>query len=117
MTRRPALVCALLLAVVPACKRRHAAKPEYAVAHAPVEPSAGDGQGNGEGGGGDNDEEPAGGRRFHDATVYVDGVPVVAFTYNEMPPGVKVFKKEWDEGEFFSHFLVCDYFAKLGVDC
>jgi hypothetical protein len=126
MTRRLVL-CALVLAVAPACKRhRHPGGAEHAARPADEAPVAaggggGEGGGGGSGGGGggsdDDGDEPAGGRRFHDASVYVDGVPVVAFTYNEMPAGVKIYKKEWDEGEFYSHFLVCDYFKQLGVDC
>src|SRR5438067_1681915 len=118
---RYAMLLLLAAAVAPGCKRHQR---QGAPAHAsPADPAAAHagGDGNGEsagagggGGGDDESDEPAGGRRFHDATVYVDGVPVVAFSYNEMPPGVNIFKKEWDEGELFSHFLVCDYFMKLG---
>jgi hypothetical protein len=56
-------------------------------------------------------------QRFDTPTVYVDGVPIIAFTYNEMPPGVKVGYREWEPGEPFAHVLVCDYLQNLGVDC
>ncbi|HZS37942.1 MAG TPA: hypothetical protein VFF06_13990 [Polyangia bacterium] len=110
---RTALALLSILAVAPGCKRRAAAPAPAAAAPAP-EPQAESGGGQGQ----DGDEDDNGQqRRFHNATVFVDGVPTVAFTYNEMPPGVKVYQKEWEEGEFYSHFLVCDYFKALGVDC
>ena len=66
----------------------------------------------------DGDAPAPDGRRFHDATVYVDGKAILGFTYNEMPPGVKIYEKNWgDPGETYEHFLICDYLKQLGVDC
>ena len=65
----------------------------------------------------DSDDADNTNKRFHMATVYVDGQPRVAFTYNEMPPGVRPIRYQWDKGQYTTHFLICDYFKTLGVDC
>jgi hypothetical protein len=121
MSRRA--ITLFVLSVLPlsvACQRHEA--PKRASAPPPIATVSsgrgGGGGGGGNGGSGDDDEAPVNPQqRFHDATVYIDGVPTVAFTYNEMPPDLKPYKKEWDQGEFFTHFLVCDYLKKLGADC
>jgi hypothetical protein len=122
MTRH-ALGFFLAMAMLPAggCHRRaHAPQP------APVTQAAGDssknkqGEGNGTGAGlGENADEETDNplQRFHEATVYVDGVPRIAFTYNEMPSSVKVTEFDWSgEHDLAHHMLIADYLRSLGVD-
>jgi hypothetical protein len=71
--------------------------------------------GNGGNGGDGDDDNPN--QRFHPATVYVDGVARVAFTYNEMPPEVKTSKYDWEPGTSYTHIRVCDYFKSVGANC
>src|SRR5581483_3595229 len=78
-------------------------------------PGAGGGVGAGsDGSDDDGTENPS--QRFHPATVFVDGVARVACTYNEMPPGVKSEKYQWEPGEWTHRVRLAEYLKNLGVD-
>ena len=130
--KRNALALALLLAGAPACHRHRApaADKPAAAATAQAEPTREirhHGQGAEEAGmaGGDDDEDGGGGgasigstgARYKDPMVYVDGEPRASFTYNEMPSGVKVYERRYDDDGLTHRMLICDYFHHLGVDC
>jgi hypothetical protein len=87
---------------------------------APGSNKQGEGNGTGAGLGANADEDLDNpNQRFHEATVYVDGVPKIAFTYNEMPPSVPVYEYTWGEegdSDKAHHMLVADYLKALGVN-
>ena len=73
----------------------------------------GKGTGDGSGGG-------SGGRRFRQASVYLDGVALAAVLYGELPPGLRStwHVKTTSEGEEMKvrRFLVAAYLQALGID-
>jgi hypothetical protein len=107
------------------CARRRAATPQVVAVAAAVSSSTGPEANGGDGRGGSGGRSDDGGgdgldnsqQRFPAASVYVDGVPVVAFTYNEMPPSVHVEDAESQPGERYHRVRVCDYLHNLGVEC
>jgi hypothetical protein len=76
------------------------------------------GAGGGVGAGSDlsDDGEDGGGKRFHPATVFVDGSPRAACTYNELPSRLKVERYRWDEEEFAHRVRLSEYLTALGID-
>ena len=96
----------------PGCKRHSPSAPAAPASSAAAEPDRGGGRG---GGGGDDEED---GSRRHRPTIYVDGKPIVAFAYNELPPGVKVTERLIDAEEhvYYKHINFADLVKNLGVD-
>jgi hypothetical protein len=107
---------------LPACHRKASvpAPAQSAKADDLSKSKQGEGNGTGAGVGANADEDTdSSTSRYHEATVYVDGVPRIAFTYNEMPSTVKVYEYTWSEDypdEKAHHMLVADYVKALGVD-
>jgi len=114
------IILATAMLALPACHRKAAApaRAKTALADDLSKNKQGEGNGTGAGMGANADEEVENpNQRYHEATVYVDGVPRVAFTYNEMPSSVKVTQYDWSlEGDLAHHMLVADYVKALGVD-
>jgi hypothetical protein len=112
------IILATSMLAMPACHRRAPAPKPAVAADDLTKSKQGEGNGTGAGLGANADEEtenPT--QRYHEATVYVDGVPRVAFTYNEMPSSVKVSEYDWSlEGDMAHHMLVADYLQSLGLD-
>ena len=104
-----------------ACHRRaHVAKPAVAQKAAQAQGPDHQGEGNGTGAGlGANADEDTDNplQRFHEATIYVDGEPRVAFSYNELPASVKWSEFDWSgEGDKARHALIADLIKAVGVD-
>ncbi len=111
----------LMIALAPGCrKQRPAPAPAQPAVQGEINPEAVAGSGEyklDE----DADDEARGGRskgkRNHDPQVYLDGVPVVAFTYNEIPSTVPALEYEWEPGEKATRFRICDLVKAVGADC
>src|SRR4051812_43879083 len=104
------IILATSMLALPACHRK-ASAPASVKADDLSKSKQGEGTGAGAGLGGNADEETENpNQRYHEATVYVDGVPRIAFTYNEMPSSVKVSEYDWSlEGDMAHHILIADY--------
>lgn len=80
----------------------------------------GGGTGLGTGGGAtaklEGETEEHGKRRQRPAAVYVDGVPLAAVTYGELPSGLAATWVTFDNGNKVRRFSVPDYLRALGID-
>jgi hypothetical protein len=80
----------------------------------------GGGSGGGGGGSGGASTEPVPpeqrGQRFREAAVYLDGTPIAALAFGELPPQVKPHWIEIEKDYKVRRFVLSEYLAGLGVD-